>query len=282
MSIAVSQKVQQLVTGQLQNMMQLELRAEAQTRSQAAQQKQAEEAATREITLLKKQVTELEERRNSLDAGFAAGQYQELRTKLQEDLEEPYSQSTGTLVELLRPKLTDTRIRDLVAADMKGNNIPWRFRLLLNIELYRLTTEERFLEGMSTLLKSNRLALDGSLSRLFSPSSNARWGKTAEASVVRLAISWGLDESVGKSARLALLTAVPYGNALATYSESLSKDERDRGARTFGRLMLSLFESDYCEPLFTILRTFSETAARVYSYLILQDSSRPNVHGCIV
>ena len=81
-SVAVSKKIQELVGGQLANMTTLEARSVAQTRIDEERQKSTEVDAKKNIELLKRQVYELENKRDSLVSDNAINRYKEIREKI--------------------------------------------------------------------------------------------------------------------------------------------------------------------------------------------------------
>lgn len=280
-SVAVSKKIQDLVSGQIENMGRIEETSKAQLGAALAQQKAAEAEAKKEIAGLRQQLEQLELRRKSIEADIANSGYQEIKTKLMEQLARGYYfSSSDPILDLLKPRLSDLQLRPLIVADMQDTRINWRYRLLLLVEMYRLSGDEALVTQMSALLDSNKSALDNSTGRIFQ--GRSRWSSIAEENLAKLSIRWILDETAPVAARVSFFDLLPLGNSLDRLTWSANFADRNQTAKALGRLLIAAVEiGEYCAYPMDLLGRFSDEALDAVTTHLLASAKYSKGHECL-
>ena len=180
------------------------------------------------------------------------------------------------LVEMLRPKLLEQQVRAVADKDLENKAISWRYRMLLYVELYRLTNSEHFFIGLEALLTSNRKSLDKNTGIILQ--SRSKWTTAAAEALSRLALEWVLDQSAEIDVRLSFIDGIGY-NTLESYIKNLEPKKREINTRILGQLFLK--SRGYCYPQLDLLNKFSPIAASVFAYQGLEISADISFRECI-
>lgn len=280
-SVAVSKRIQELVSGQLENMTKLEARAAIQAQLADARQKEREDAAHKEVDALRVQVTNLEARRTSLIAETAVAGYLEVRNKLAEELVSGRSFQIDSLVGLLRTRLSDSDLRSRANNDRQDRSLPWQLRLLLNVELYSLSNDDHLIAAIADLLEQNKTRLDYSVGNVFF-GIGSRLPDSAEQPITELFIRLLLDEDVSLIGHVALAGVVRFEGSVDKYVKQMPGDRRELAARSVGRRFLAASEQGWhCGFELNLLRHFSTEASLAFASHALASTTQSKIRECI-
>jgi hypothetical protein len=114
-SVSVSKKIQELVTGQLENMTKLEAQMSTQMKLIKENQNEREKSAKREIESLRTQVTELEKIRKEKSKQVDLTIFEAVRKKL---VNESGQYISNELVELLVPTFDAVGVQERIKSDL--------------------------------------------------------------------------------------------------------------------------------------------------------------------
>ena len=278
-SVGVSKKIQDLVSGQLENMTKIEAQMAAQTKKAAENQKKSEESAKKEILMLRQQVLELEKRKQELTLEVVTASFNDVRAKLIHDAKE--YRISHDLSELLRPNLKNPTIRKRIESDRKDKNLPWLYRALLNRELFSLTDNEAYLNDLETLLIEHKSELDyDSVFDLVER--NPSWSKTSAESINKFSMKMIMNDSFSMKIREAFMGWVGYDNQVDKYVNELSPEKREQAAQIIGQLFLLSSEKGYsCYKYISLLNKLSRKALRAFTDRALKSDKYVVSHECI-
>jgi hypothetical protein len=270
-SANVSNRIQDLVSSQIDNMKKSEELAKLQNEKAKEYQSQLEQASQNELSKLQAQIAEATKKANEQVIAAAITGYNEIKNTIALVVNRG-GFVDAQILELLGQKLNNPIAAKQAASDIVDSNDSWTVRATIAIQLFKKTSNAEYLHQARSLIENNKRANQRAISSVLT-----EYGALSpqQYSVVNdMIIDFILDAGFDREFRTDLLTAG------FRWSDNLKKemgpDKVERLAKYAGDVLVETVSAStaYCfqiTSLLELLGKLSQEAALVYAHRALKN-----------
>lgn len=277
----MSKSLQQLVGSQITNMQALQkAQADQEKEAEAARAEQAEKSKA-DLAALQAQIREAQQKEGELAKKAQLAGYTSVKADLDDKLQK--NLIVGDEVNLLLTVLNDDVVNAQAVHDAADTAQSWQIRLALNLQLYKKTSRDQFLDATARLMRENAARVGVAVGYLFTGS--ALFTETQLEKVVTLLSGLVMDQTLPLTSRDAI-AEVFYSNYQARMR--LSPREETELARYVGTRLVQLADfGEDCPAMMSsfpyFLSSLNAEAAFVYEAQALKklNAMPPSQPSCI-
>lgn len=278
-----SERLQKLISGQLDNMKKNEEVTQKQNERTVDFQKAQEHTYQARLGDLERQIKQTEQKREELR--FA--EYTDYKTRIAENFKTGRIPDAAIL-QLLEEKLADPELRNRALRDSNAESEPWGVRVALALALFHQTGLQRYLDQASQLTTKNASGADYAIATLYSYRIASRADRSRLNPLVVRVAEMALNPLFGADFRDTLLSRGPIYSASEGEIERLLGQARTHELAKYvsGRLRSAKPQAETaCYPvpvLLTAIRNLSAEAELVYGTRLLDSGeTSPLLRACV-
>jgi hypothetical protein len=268
----VSNRLQALVSTQIDNMKKASDLSDAQDKKSRELQAQIEEKSKAELAALRAQIADAQKKIDESVRAASLSGYNELKANV-DDLLKRNLYVTPQVLDLLEEKLADSLVLNQAVSDAGDSMQPWEMRLVLYIQLLRKTSNQQHLENARLLIVQNKELAKGATASLFS---TGAFPAQLNPLLIRVMAGLFVDEGLTTEFRDRLVAAPLFLNN-SQLALTLGTDLVPKVAHSAGQRLLEITaksDAAFCYEVgyfLTILKSLSPDAELVFATRALQN-----------
>ena len=273
-SADISKRIQLLVSGQVDNMKKSEELTKIQNKRARDYQTEIASAAENKLHELKTQIADATKKAQRQVRAAALAGYQSLKRSIVLELNDKNSIDSQVL-DLLTASLSDSVVEKQAIRDIRDNKNTWKFRALLSLQFFKITSIADYLDRAQRRINENKLEADRSISSLFS--GYDAFSSQQQSLLLPIVIGFILDDGFDKEFREELLSS-PIVTFAENLAQKLDPDTVPKLIKYVGSLLLERASAanSYCydvKEAIGVLGKLSIDERSAYSHKALQNSA---------